>query len=446
MRSTLCMLLFSTACSGGHGVGDPGDDADAGVVAADAGRATRDGGRDGGVDGGDLASDGGADAGRAEEPAGWVPVEGLPSGCVVEWARHPEEVWTPTLEPCPEDEPCRRVVVNGLGFAGANFLPGVGAHDGEVGFCVGGVDFSLRELQTKTVLVSTAPATFAAWRNARLSDPGVCSVTEVAITEGGRSASWVIQTFGGDFPSTAHVYHASLRDLTRPHAPVVSLDASHMPGTSNVNGLSASDTTIVVRVGAAGRLYRIDVGTRDMVLLTESPLAIGTPVRPQVIGDDVYWEDWRSGGAVVLRSVDGGPVETLLDDERVHHIGVAVDDDRITWQRAENRGPDGRWGQVELFTADLNDVPLAPRSLGTLDGYSNLYGAGGGQYVFVWDGIEVIEVATGRHRRYSIPPGSRVGGGPMYVTEDELMIRITLHENDGGSAKLIDLTRLPVVD
>lgn len=440
----LCLVV--AACNGDHDAAPPvdaGDPVDGGRPMQDASRPTVDAGRDAAV----APDDGGAlDAGDDEEAAEWVALEGLPDGCVVEWARQPHEVWTPGLEPCPEDEPCDRVVVNGLGFAGVTFYEGVGAHDGEAGLFWTGVDFAIDELRPKVLVASTKGRTYGAWRNARLADPGICAVEQTAVSATGRTVAWTVLTAGGPWARTLHVYHSDIDQLRRARDPIAVIDQDRVPGEWVTGALDASDAVVAVLIAPAARLYRVDVDTREVTLLTDGGDSMGLPIEPQVVGDDVYWVDWRGESAALLRSRAGALGEELLQDEGVFHLGAVVDGSRITWQRAVGPRLDGTFEEVELFTADLADDPLEPRSLGRIGGFSNLYGAGSGHYAFVWDGIEIVDVQTGVHRRFSLAPGPRVRGAPLYVTDTELMIQINLHDGDRGSAKRIDLARLPVVE
>jgi len=210
--------------------------------------------------------------------------------------------------------------------------------------------------------------------------------------------------------------------------------------------LATSDTAVAAYVAPAARLYRIDVETGEVVLLSDSPASRGIPQGPQVVGDDVYWEDWRSNQAVLLRSVDGGPAEVLVEEEGVHHAAMSVDGDQMTWVRAEGRRRDGSFEDAELFTASLGESPLVHRSLGKVGGLSNLYRAGAGQLVYIWDSIEVIDVRSGRRRRYELPEGATVRGSPMWVTEDGLMVNVNLHDGDLGGAKIFDLAEFDLVD
>jgi len=234
--------------------------------------------------------------------------------------------------------------------------------------------------------------------------------------------------------------------LRQPHEPLAVLGNEELPGRSFVQELATSDSTVAAYVAPAARLYRIDVETGEVVLLSDSPASRGIPQGPQVVGDDVYWEDWRSNQAVLLRSVDGGPAEVLVEEEGVHHAAMSVDGDQMTWVRAEGRRRDGSFEDAELFTASLGESPLVHRSLGKVGGLSNLYRAGAGQLVYIWDSIEVIDVRSGRRRRYELPEGATVRGSPMWVTEDALMVNVNLHDGDLGGAKIFDLAEFEPVD
>jgi len=175
--------------------------------------------------------------------------------------------------------------------------------------------------------------------------------------------------------------------------------------------------------------------------VTDSPLALGIPQNPRVQGQTVYWEDWRSSEAVILRAPPDGAVELVHREERVHSSAIHVEGDRIVWARAADRRSDGGFDDVELFKADLRDRPLRPESLGAVPDLSAFSGGGDGQYVYVWNDIEIIDVDTGDRKFFSLAGGRRVNV-PMYVTDSELFIRIGLSEGDRVSAKLVDLTRL----
>lgn len=438
----LALFFGASGCqsTGGRG-SDAGDGIDGGDPARDA-SAPEDAGEDGGSsmeDSGPNDRDAGDD-GVGGDP-GWVAFEGLPEGCAVEWAERPEEFWVPTLEPCPEDAPCQRIRVHGLGFAGITFRAGIGGVNDARGFFVGGVDFTFDTLRPKVVVADTARNVYAAFRNAAIGEPGVCGVGEVAFSANASHVAWVVKAFGSDFPTRELIFHSAVSPHVRVGEPVARFASEQLPGSSSIQELAASDTVVVAYVAPAARLYRIEVATGDVVLLTDSPASQGIPQRPLVIGDDVYWQDWRSNQVVLLRSVDGGPAEVLVEEEGVHHAAMAVDGDQVTWVRAEGRQPGGGFDDAEIFTASLAEDPLVRRSLGKVPNLSNIYRAGAGQYAYVWDDLMVVDVASGDRRIFDIPEGRRVGGSPMYVARDQLMIRMSLHPGDLGGAKLFDLSR-----
>jgi hypothetical protein len=52
--------------------------------------------------------DGGARSDAGADPVGWTPLPGLPEGCVVERAEHPELLFNPEWVPCGDG--CQRLV------------------------------------------------------------------------------------------------------------------------------------------------------------------------------------------------------------------------------------------------------------------------------------------------------------------------------------------------
>jgi len=423
---------------------DAGSDAGA---QADAGR-PRD--RTDGGDAGDAAEqDGGDDAGAPDAgrpDPDWAPVIGLPSWCVVEWSRAPADIWTPRVEPCPEEAPCRRIDPVTT-YDGLTFQAGTGGHDGERGYFVVGLDFVFDHLRPLALAADTSGKIYGAWRNARLSDPGSCGVNRTSYSEDGQFFAWeiVVKPEGGG-GEHSFLYHAPTDELVGPHEPVAVLGPEDLPGISGVEELAISETTLVAVVSPASRLYAVSIPTGELHILTDFEASSGQPVSPRVQGDTVYWEEWFFSGAAIMRSVDYGPSEVFWFEEGIHNAAFDVRNGRMTWIRAWDRQPGGGFAHNELRTARVDVWPLSPRSLGAVGGLTNLERAGPNHYVFAWDSIEVVDLDTGVRREWNVPRGTRVRGEPMYVTETEVMMNMSLHDGDRGGAKIIRFSDLPLAD
>jgi len=433
LRQAPWLVLALCACGcGTTPVAGGGRDAMGDARAPDAGRdAPRDAGapwrRDAGPDAGPQ------DAGPPD-PAGWVPLPGLPDGCVIERAEHPEELLTVTWESCGDG--CLEL------DRGAD--PNAAAHDGERGYFVTGVHRASRHDPRIVVLAATEGPPLAAWRGPPAEAPGVCQIGPVAVSAS--AAAFGIDVFSDSWGNITPIYHAPLSEIGAVTEPVAVLDESVLRGANLVQHLAVSETTVAGDVQPGGFVLVLEGGAMRHLGGALDPLVRGIPAHLHVVGTHVLWEDWLRP----VRIASG----SMSDDATIFYeaasadvLSMTTDGTTLAWMQGYDWLPAEGYGRVELWTAPYvrDSALLEPRKVRDLDGYTRaalgagIYGirrvSGGPQRA------ELYDLSDGRRRTFVMPDGVVLLFDPLYITPTEMLLIVSRE----GRARLwrVDITRLP---
>jgi hypothetical protein len=394
-------------------------------------RAERDSGRDASTD---TRAD--IDSGPVG-PAGWVPLPGLPAGCVVERAERPEVVFTPTWEPCGAG--CERLVQDPR-YVWA-FDERVGVHDGERGyFEIVMAEIGDADGHRIVVLAGTQGPPLGAWRGPSLRDPGLCSLGSAAVSA--RSAALEVTVGFADFPRQAPIYHGSHAEIGRVTEPIHVLRDDILRGSNSIQRMAVSETTVAAELQPLGAVMVMEGSERRMLSGPESPVR-GIPQNVHVVGNLVFWEDW--GRSIQLAFGSLRQTEAIFFGVDGWDVLVSsVSGEAIAWTQGTPVGVDST---VELWTAPYVDTPgaIAPRRVRDLEILTDGL-AGGGHYAVhlpdvVGFRIEVYDLSDGRKRAFRAPDGVALPGAPFYLSTAEMLVKGV---SDGrGTLYRIQLASLP---
>jgi len=410
---------------------------------ADAARdADRDAGpRDAGRDAGPR--DAGPDAGPADagppDPAGWVPLPGLPDGCVIERAEHPEALFTAEWIPCGDG--CLELAPPASGRRG--FDPRVGHHDGSRGY-FGIVQTDPVTFGRRVVLGTTEGAPLGAWRGPHWAEEGVCQIGPEAVAS--RAAAFGIRIYGDSWPRQSRIYHAPLADIGLVTEPVAILDDRILRGSNAVQHLAVSDTTVAAEVQPGGFIMVIEGGAMRKLGGGLDPVVRGIPQNVHIVGHQVLWEDWDAR----IRMAAG----SMTADARYYYeaagadvLSTATDGVALAWMQGYDYLAGTGWRRVELWTSGYHEDPalLAPRTVRDLDGYLGLtLGPGVCAMRRVTGGpqrAEIFDLPDGRRRTFTMPAGTALVEDPLYITATEMLLLVG--RRSGATLWRVDITRLP---
>lgn len=426
LSSPALLVCLLTAC-GACGDDDPTGDSGAEDAGLDSGR---DAGRDAGQPS-DAGRDAGMDAGP--DPGGWEEMPGFPSGCVIEQASRPEEIFAPRWESCGDG--CERLLAD---EGWVRSFGTVGGHDGTRGYFAV-VQQRLGHAERVVVLAATDGDPVAGWRGPSSAADGICSVWPVAISTDGAAAAVVASTFGAGWPSRERIYHGSLTSIGSETEPVATLEEALLPGESAIQALATSATTVAAEVRPAGFVAVVE----DGVLQTYADPG-SSPQNAQVVGSHVYWESWGDSVVVLQATIDEGPA-TYLEATDADVVGTAIGDGWLSWQRTTP--PGGPYTASELWASSYQPDAgaLEPAAVASLGGFYD-WRTGGGAYAIrrVSGGpqrVELYDLETGDQRTFEMPDGWALLSAPLYVTEDEML----LSARKDGVATLfrVELASLP---
>ncbi len=376
--------------------------------------------------------------------AGWVPLPGLPDGCVVERAEHPEVLFEPEWLSCGDGclhlarEPRFQRTYDRVGW-----------HDG-TRWWIAVIQSTDAEHREVVLAPSDGPAV-AAWRSPDGWENGLCIIGPNPI--GDNAAAFGVQILGEDLPEQFRLYHAPLTEIGSVIEPIAVRVPSMGVGSSGVQRLSVSRTTVAAEVQPAGVVIVFE-GGRSRVLggaLSPTP---GTPQRVRVVGRDVWWEDWAHPTSLVVGSIDqeGSYFRRNVPDDA---FVLGIDDGQMAW--LEGFGWGGivsRYDRLELWTAPYtaDTAELRPRRIREIE-TSGPALLGGGVYGFFGGDpggtnprIKLYDLADGRHRNFRSPDGVSVPESPLGITNEEMLLkgRFTVDPfNRFSTLFRIDITRLP---
>jgi len=436
MRSSLALAVLV-----GCGSSCSGDDA-------------HDAGHDGGIDGGvDAGSDAGPDARLDSGPspqdagwdartdagpnaAGWEPLPGLPSGCVIERAERPEVLMRSAWEPCGVG--CEALAQE-PGWTRA-FYSESGGHDGERGYFVA-VQSRDGASERVVVLGTTDGSPVAAWRGPPSEAPGVCAIGPVAV--GATHAAFIVRLWG-EWPAEDRIYHGPIAELGRVTEPLAVLDESWLPGGNATQNLAASATTVAAEVQPAGFVAVAEEGALAR-LGGSAGGVVGSPQNVQIRERAVYWEDWADRIRTARGSVSEGAA-VWFEFSGADAAGTSIDSEWVAWQRGI-LGGGGTFADVEVwaspFAEDASD--LTPTLITPLEGFHH-HAMGAGIYVVrpANDRLDLYYLSDGRKRVFHTPPATGVYNAPLYVTADELLV--PARNADGRTMLKVQISSLPFED
>ena len=410
------MIAIALALAGSLACGDDTAPADAGLDAGrdggpDAGE-RRDAGRDGGLDAGGEpdAGDGGVD------PAGWVPLPGLPEGCVIERAEHPEVLFTPEWESCGDG--CERLALEPARQRA--FGSDAGAHDGDTGYFTLIRGGALGEHRIVVVGRTEGPP-IAGWRSIVIEGGSVCDLDPVALHS--THAAAATRVYDEMRPRFDAIYHAPLAMIGAATEPVAVLDAMWLPGGNVIQNLATSDTTVAGEVQLAGYIAVAEDGALYR-LIDASSAVRGIPQNVHVVGRWVYWGDYDAPRRIARGSATVAP-EVYLERPGADMMGMRIDGEWVAWQEGPAGGP---YTAMELWAAPYAEDPsaLSPRRVRALGGFSSQSTLGAGVYAVMSSSVQIdlYDLTDGRKRTYRAPAGVGMTA-PLYVTADEMLVPAT---------------------
>ncbi len=384
----------------------------------------RDTGRDTGVD---TGPDGQPDTGRdaAVEAARWVPLPGLPEGCVIERAENPAALFEPTWDSCGEG--CEYLV--GDARYTRAFSSQVGWHDGTRGwFSVIQGDDGRRQV----LLAATEGPPVAAWRGPDSRDSGLCAIGASAIGDG--AAAVGIELGWNGWPREWRLLHGPLAEIGAMTDPIATLDESILVGAGGVQRLAVSSTTVAAEVQPHG-IVMVFEGGEERTLGGFGSAVPGGPQRVRVVGRTVWWEEWLHPTSLAVGSIDRS-AEYFLRNLPGDAFVSEWDGTQTVWLQGYGWEGSGRYERIEMWTAPYTETAadLRPRLVRELPSWGDAK-AGGGVYGFRRsnsDGsrrrIELYDIVDGRRRTFDGPaPDGVITHPPLIVSANELLVLGNYH-------------------
>lgn len=379
----------------------------------DAGR--RDSGRDVGLDapndarvprdfGPDTNTDGGPD-----DPV-WVPLPGLPDGCTIERAAHPERLpglsWASCGTGClrAEFEP----TTENAGFGNARFSDGRGY--------IATISVSDGGARNVFKLMPVDGAPIAAWRSVDIGRAD-CWVAWGAVAEGYAAAvtHWI---------SDSQVTLVEERVYRAPLSEIASIDLPEAVVQAPYVGMTRAVDSLVV-----GReLVAMHVAPGPTVLIERGGAIVSTSLNgwdPAVEGDHVVWAE--AGGPWRLWHWTPESGAEVYFEEAEPVTDVLLDQGTLVWTRPSDF-VDGFATRAELWTSPFARTPagVTPRMV---------HRDAGNEYARFGDGIylavrgtgtgftaQLTDLADGRVRMLGLPEPGIACSYPHYVSSTEVLL------------------------
>jgi len=350
---------------------------------------------------------------------------GLPDGCVVQRAEHPEVLFEPVWIPCREGPPgCEEMELVdstvGMEFA---------YHDGERGYLSAYLPDLRSDFPDPTpgeghsqiqAIVTTAGPALAAWRYEVGVYGRFCWVIPLTAGEG-RGAFGIFSWWEG-LPIRQRFYvgdFESLRGLTTPLATV----------GGELIRQSIADMYVSRDMAAFGDMYFMAVlePSGNVRVLSPLPgLPAAVPQEPvSLIGPDLFWSDWTNYVRVAHATPDSD-TELFLEVEGGGDVrGFVTDGHDMVWYAAYYAPNGYDYERMELWTASYTTDPatLVPRKVADIDPPVYRSGeVGDGYFVFerrIGEGqpiryeVVVYRLADGKRTSVRYPDGFFVH--PLYV-------------------------------
>lgn len=162
----------------------------------------------------------------------------------------------------------------------------------------------------------------------------------------------------------------------------------------------------------------------------------GIPQRVHAVGDFAFWLDYAGRPAIAYASLDQ-PAAIFHEADPAEVHALHIDGDQMAWVERPSGSIYELWTAPVVFDA----ADLAPRHVRTIP-TRHLTTMGGGWFAWMTrdddllhEHIEMVELATGRMKRWSAPDGLRISRRPIYITETEML----LHARDSLGELLVRL-------
>lgn len=405
-RLTLALtaIVASCSCNDGNMITDAGRDAGDDGGPADSG--PRDAGRDGGP------RDAAVDAGPSDPE--WAQLQGLPTGCNVEVAAHPERLGPLAWRPCFDGRAgCEELVVDWgdwsvvqtLGSY-SDFFPGWGG----VALAV------LRTLGGRTEFLVVTPETGVVERAYRHP----VSAGECVLGAGSGAAG--PQAFVINLPTRMRP-PAALLDLITP--PLVPIDDPALDSRF-VQRLSLSATGLIgLEIVPGARVATMRDGAFRLTV------SAGFANHPIAVDDTLLFDDRSDTYVKVSKEDPGGTVSPYIAPADTDVMSLASDGAWLAWLEGRTRlDSSTHWATAAIMVARFEPDPAALVSRPLVDLGESLgssIGVGGGWVVF--DRVEAdryvkvaVSIDTGEERIISPPDGFFFGSKPLYITTDEVAV------------------------
>jgi len=385
------------------------------------------------------------DSGRdtAAEETRWIPLEGIPDGCVLERAENPETVYPNVWEPCPDaPEGCIRLADTPGRLRAAD---DVGDLDEDVGYfslVVGeavGVGFP-----RIVTLMTTDGRTIAAWRGPGLLESGVCQVGTVAVNEGHAAVALRIGVPG--IAEETQIIVGALEPASSTTEATWVLDDSVLPGSADIQNFAITSLGLTAEVQPGGFILYFEDETQRRLSGLTSPVP-GLPQSVQLVGGHLLWSAWGSTVRVAHASLTD-PEEVFLETDGGDLRGFGADEEWMAWQQLYDPQPDGTFGRVELWASPYARQPedLAPTLVTTLPNREPQARMGGGVYGFLSsrtpDRYTFIRLGDGERRVLESDAFAGFSSSPVALATTAVMVRGT-HEGT-SELRVYQLASLPL--
>lgn len=352
----------------------------------------------------------------------WEALPGLPDGCTVERANHPEHLlrneWIECGEGCEylaRDERFQRVVGRSTGW-----------HDGERGY-FSVVEGRLTEPEPArhriVTLVDTEGTVWGGWRGAATADEGACRVS--LVSAGDNFAFITVVVFLGDIEAVytreTHVYAAPITEIGCVTEPIAVLGRDVVPAGSGLSRPSNSASLLVAELQPGSRLLLVQPDGEWQIYAEEEVQG------PRVVGNDVYLEGLGAPFRRIMRMRFGEEPSVMVEHADAHSTGLGMDGTTLSWQVARGGSDWVRAERIELWASPLptSSTPLVPRLVRLLtpdlhSTYAEHFGGSG--YVARQLPGTFVRLADGATTAWPLNGDNGVGGnnGYLWISADEV--------------------------
>ncbi len=348
----------------------------------------------------------------ASDPC-WVRIEGLPSECDIWRAVHPERIRMPAFNSCGTG--CERADWR-LTWTSTQEVGSVGT-DGVAYLQAFGSDVSAGLYPVGLLMRDDGEVVFAVRYplNGETASGGICWAFVMGARDGYASFD-VYHGVGPDLtPAEDYVYYAPLAEIATVQSPTRVLSVA---GDNAVERLDVSDRGVVWELTNGdgqgvldGAFIELDVG--------------GGVHRPRLVGGSVLWVDFL--GRIHLRAPSAAE-STLIDfSPRIADGGALTDGEHIAWFEFIDQSSSTSTLRVGPFTEDAASFTARTLEGPGLPALTGVLGEGlvaHDDFVpgapVTWNGIRVVDVATGDAHLWTAPPTER-SGFLYFVTRDALV-------------------------